>query len=179
LKSFQDLVVIKQPQDLLWVTVRDHLPELASQLDDIESVEVLEREETGGGRVRLVNRWRSTQTIPSMLRDRLGASEVSWVDRNEWDGASRVCTWTIEPSLLRDSIHCAGTTTYQRAMGGRGTRVTFAGEFEFAPGALRSIAGPLERPLAAFIESIVKTLIPRNLRRVMEAAAKRIADEQR
>ena len=175
MKSFQDLVVIRQPPERLWVEVRDCLPELASQLDDIHSVEVLEREDLGGGRLRLVNRWRSTQTIPRLLQERLGATEVSWIDRNEWDETSLVCRWSIEPSVLTDSIRCAGATSYQPAMGGRGTRVTFAGEFEFAPGALGGIAGPLERPLAAFIESIVKTLIPRNLRRVMEAGAQRIA----
>ena len=170
MKTFRDLVIVKQPLDRIWTTVRDHLPQLAQQLDDIESITCLERHPLGPARQGLVNRWCSTQKIPAMLQSRLGAVEVSWLDRNEWDDATHTCTWSIEPSVLRDHIRCAGRTLYEPAMGGRGTRITFSGEFELAPGALRSLAGPLEQPVAAFVESIVTVFIPKNLRKVMEAA---------
>jgi hypothetical protein len=60
-------------------------------------------------------------------------------------------------------------------MGGRGTRITFSGEFELAPGALKSLAGPLEAPVAAFVESIVTIIVPKNLHRIMDAAGRLIA----
>jgi hypothetical protein len=59
-------------------------------------------------------------------------------------------------------------------MGGRGTRVTFAGTFDLGPGALAGSAGALQKPAAAFIESIATTIIPRNVRKVIEAAARLI-----
>jgi len=175
MKSFRDLVVVKQPMEIVWVCVRDRLPQLAEQLDDLERIEVLEREQLGPGQVRLVNRWHSSQKIPRLLQQRLGAGAVSWLDRNEWDDNTRICRWAIEPSILAEHIRCAGTTSYQPAMGGRGTRIAFAGEFDMAPGALRDLAGPLEKPLSAFVESIVTIFIPKNLRKVMDAAGRLIA----
>ncbi len=175
MKSFRDLVVIKQPLERVWTTVRDRLPDLAAQLDDVERIVVLEREPIGPGRLRLVNEWHSGQKIPKLLQNRLGAAAVSWIDRNQWDDSTHVCTWAIEPSLFPEHIRCAGSTSYAPAMGGRGTRITFAGDFELAPGALKGLAGPLEQPATAFVESIVTVFIPRNLRKVMDAAERLIA----
>ncbi len=177
MKAFKDLVVIKQPLAPMWQTVRDRLPELAVELNDIEAIEILEREELTEGDIRLVNRWRSSQHIPAMLQGSLGSSEVSWLDRNVWDEARHCCEWQIEPSVLPDHIRCAGSTRFEPAMGGRGTRITFEGEFALAPGALKQLAGPLEQPVSKFIESIVTVFIPRNLRKVMQAAGHRVAAE--
>ena len=154
-----------------WVIVRDRLPELGAALDDIKSIVSIEREAAGPGQVRLVNEWRSSQHIPPGLRDRLGASELSWLDRNLWDDADHHCTWGIEPSVLTQHIRCEGSTRYEPAMGGRGTRVTFAGTFDLAPDALAAFAGSLRKPVSAFVESIATTVIPRNVRKVMEAAS--------
>ncbi|MEZ5666491.1 MAG: SRPBCC family protein [Alphaproteobacteria bacterium] len=177
MKEFRDTVVVKQPPDALWRTVRDRLPELAAMIDDIDSIEVVERDDADPACVRLVNRWRSGQRIPGFLHKPLGADAVSWIDRNSWDEAARICRWQIEPSVLPDKIRCDGSTAFEPAMGGRGTRVTFAGRFELAPGALRAVAGPLERQVAGFVESVVTVIVPRNLRRMMDAAAKLIAGD--
>lgn len=171
MKEFQSLVVVKHPVDRVWVTVRDRLPELGAMLDDVESIVVFERQAIGSGRVRLVNEWRSSQRIPPMLRDVLGASDLGWLDRNLWDEADHRCTWEIEPSVLTDHVHCAGSTRYEPAMGGRGTRVTFTGTFDLEPRALAVVAGSLQKPVTAFVESIATTIIPRNVRKVMEAAS--------
>ncbi|MGF1643723.1 MAG: hypothetical protein ACFCUJ_08750 [Thiotrichales bacterium] len=171
MKTFRDLVIIKQPLDRVWATMRDRLPDLATQLDDIDSIVCLSREQPDARCHRLVNQWRSAQKIPSLLQNRLGATEISWIDRNEWIDESHTCTWAIEPSIFPEHIRCAGRTTYEPALGGRGTRITFSGEFELAPGALSTLAGPLEQPVSAFAESIVTVFIPKNLRKVMEAAS--------
>ena len=144
-------------------------------LDDIESIDVLDRDESQPGVVRLVNQWNTTQRVPSLLQSRLGATAVSWIDRNEWTAAAHRCDWTIEPSVLTGDIRCAGSTTYEPAMGGRGARIIFSGEFELAPGALRELAGPLEGPVTAFVESIVTIIVPKNLHRIMDAAGRLIA----
>jgi len=175
MKTFRDVAVLQQPLERVWSTMRDRLPELAAALDDIEQIVVLEREAPAPGRTRLTNEWRAAQRIPKLLQARLGVEAVRWLDRNQWDDASHVCTWTIEPALLAKQIACSGSTTYTPAMGGRGTRVVFEGTFELAPGALRALAGPLEQPAAAFIESVVTVFVPRNLRKVLEAAERLIA----
>jgi hypothetical protein len=177
MKAFSSVVVVRQPLDRVWGTMRDRLPELGAALDDIESITVIEREDLGPGSVRLVNEWRSSQAIPAVLRDRIGASGLSWLDRNNWDDSSHCCTWVIEPAVFTEHIRCTGSTRYEPAMGGRGTRVTFAGTFDLAPGALATSAGSLQRPAAAFIESIATAVIPRNVRKVIEAAARLIEQD--
>ena len=67
-------------------------------------------------------------------------------------------------------IACSGETTFTEAMAGRGTRVAFAGELDLKPGLLGSLGG-MEPMVSGFLESIVTTIIPRNLRAVVEAAA--------
>jgi hypothetical protein len=172
MKTFKNIVVVKQPVERVWRMVRDRLPEFVSLVDDIESVTVIERDTSEKGKVRLLNRWKSRQTVPVFLRARLGAEAIGWLDRNEWIDATMSCHWDISPLILRDCITCGGRTLYEPAMAGRGTRVTIDGTFNLTPGALRGVAGPLEQPVTSFVESIATTLIPKNFRKVLEAAAK-------
>ena len=89
---------------------------------------------------------------------------LSDIDQSQADPGQNV--------VLRGGIGCSGETRYESAIGGRGTRVTFEGNFELKPGALSGLAGALTTPLTPFVESIVTTLIPKNLRKVIEAAAR-------
>ena len=177
MRTFKSLVVVKQPVDLMWATVRDRLTELVPLIADVAAIDVLEREDVGPDLVRLANRWTAVQRIPELMARSLPSSEITWVDRNEWDRGSLVCRWSVEPSILREHIECRGTTTYQAAMGGSGTRVTFEGNFDLARGALGGMSDVLERPVSAFVESIVTTIVPKNSRKVIEAAASLVAGE--
>ena len=56
-------------------------------------------------------------------------------------------------------------------MAGKERRVTFEGELDLKPGMLGSL-GSVETMLSGFLRSIVTTKIPRNLRGVVEAAAR-------
>lgn len=170
MKTFRSLVVLKRPQPELWTAMRDHLVDFAGQIADIEEIRQIERTTDTDGLVHIVNEWRVRQQVPAVLRSVLKTSELSWIDRNAWDAKDAVCTWAIEPRFLTESITCSGTTSFSPAMGGHGTRVTFAGEFELKSGVLGSLGG-LQSVLSGFIESIVTTIIPRNLRAVVEAAA--------
>jgi hypothetical protein len=176
MKTFRNVIVLKRPMDPVWQVMRDRLPELAPLVDDIHSIRVLERHPENG-KVRLLNEWRSAQSVPVLLRPSLGAAAIEWLDHNEWDDAARRCTWRIEPNVLRNYIRCEGSTSFESAMAGRGTRVTIEGAFDLAPGAVRSLAGPFEQAVTAFVESIVTTMIPRNFRKILEAAAELAARE--
>jgi hypothetical protein len=177
MKSFSSLVVVRQPPAVVFATVRDRLVELGPMVDDVASITELKRQEIHPGRVRLVNEWHSEQRIPEVLARELHAPDVGWIDRNEWDEATLVCAWTVEPFVLTEHITCRGTTTYEPAMAGRGARVTVEGTFDLAKGALGGLPTALERPVATFVESIVTTLIPKNSRKVVEAAAALVALE--
>lgn len=175
MKSFRSMAVVKLPTDVVWTTVRDRLGELGERVDDIDSITLVERTERDDGSVRLVNEWRTTRRVPEMLARAVGTSSIGWTDTAVWDPATMTCTWSIEPTVLTDHITCRGTTRYEPALGGRGTRVAFEGTFDLAPGALGGLAKPLERPMTSFVESIVSTLIPSNLRKIVEGAAELIS----
>jgi hypothetical protein len=170
LKSFRSLVVLKRPQQQLWAAMRDHLADFAGSIDDIESVRQIERSTDANGIVHIVNEWRIRQQIPAAIRTMMKIGEMGWIDRNSWHTDTGTCSWSIEPNFLREFISCSGETAFSTAMAGRGTRVTFAGELDLKPGLLGSLAG-IEPMVSGFIESIVTTIIPRNLRAVAEAAA--------
>jgi hypothetical protein len=150
--------------------MRDHLVEFAEHIADIESIRQIERTIDTDGRILIANEWSVRQVLPSALRTMLKVDKFSWIDRNRWDEATGICSWAIEPAVLADHIACSGQTHFSAAMGSRGTRVTFAGELDIKP-ALLAALGSLGPMLSGFIESIVTTMIPRNLRAVAEAAA--------
>ncbi len=170
MKSFRSLVVLKRRQQELWTVMRDHLVDFAGRIDDIESIRQIGRSTDSDGVVHIVNEWRIRQQLPAAIRTMLKIEEMGWTDRNSWNTETGTCSWSIEPSFLREFISCSGETAFSTAMAGRGTRVTFAGELDLKPGLLGSLAG-IEPMVSGFIESIVTTIIPRNLRAVVEAAA--------
>lgn len=172
MKTFRSLVVLKRPRPDLWIAMRDHLSEFAPQITDIDEIRQLERSTDADGVVHLVNEWRVRQQVPAALRSLLKSGELSWLDRNSWDASTFTCKWAIEPRFLTEYIECSGATAFSEAMAGQGTRVTFEGSFDLKPGVLGAL-GSLETVLSGFVESIVTTIIPRNLRAVVEAAAKR------
>ena len=170
MKGFRTVVVLKRPQQELWINMRDHLADFAERLADIESVRQIERTIDADGVICIVNEWSVQQTLPAGLSTMLKLDRFRWTDRNRWNEANRVCSWRIEPLAFGEHIACSGDTHFADAMGGRGTRITLAGELDIKPsllGALGSV-GPM---LSSFIESIATTIIPRNLRAVAEAAA--------
>jgi len=170
LKSFQSLVVLQCPQQQLWTTMRDHLSEFADRIDDIEGIRQIDRRSEPDGRVHVVNEWHIRQQLPPAVRSILKSDELRWIDRNTWDAATWICDWTIEPVHLSQYIACSGQTVFTATMAGRGTRVTFNGELDLKPGLLASLGG-YEPLLTGVVESVVTTIIPRNLRNVAEAAA--------
>jgi hypothetical protein len=170
MKSFRSVVVLKRPREELWTVMRDHLPEFAGSVADIEEVRQIERRLESAGLVHIANEWRARQQIPAAIRALLKVDEISWTDRNRWDAESGICFWSIEPHFLPGSIACSGETAFADAMGGRGSRVTFTGTLELRQGLLGGLGG-MESLVTGFVESVVGAVIPRNLRAVAEAAA--------
>jgi hypothetical protein len=170
---FKTIAIVTAPTDALYTFMRDRLPELATDLQDIRSIRVLERRKARDGTVRLVNEWRAATRLPSAFSAIVRAEDLGWLDRAAYQ-SSGVCRWQIEPFLFGEHIVCEGTTTYESAMAGRGSRVTFAGRFELDSAAVQRHVGLLHQPVARLVESVVTTLIPRNFRRMMDAAARRL-----
>ncbi len=172
MKDFKCVVMSKQPLERLWVVVRDQMSDLAAMLDDIERVTVLKRRKLRDGRIQLVNEWRAVPRLPISIKSIVGSDAFVWLDHAEWVDADRQCHWRIEPQFLPGRIRCHGTTSYEPAMGGRGTKVTFEGHLHIEAGATAGAGRLLERSVAPIVESIVTVMIPKNFCRIVEAAGR-------
>jgi hypothetical protein len=151
--------------------MRDHLIDFAGRISDIDQIRQVSRTQDSDGDVHIVNEWRVRQQVPAIIRPILKTNELTWIDRNTWDASTHTCSWTIEPGFLAEHVACSGKTFFAPAMGGQGARVTFEGELDLKPGVLSGSLGSVDKLLSGFLESIVTTIIPRNLRSVVEAAA--------
>jgi hypothetical protein len=171
LKTFRSLVVLKRPHAALWTIMRDHLVDTVPHIADIEEIRQLDRSVDSDGTVHIVNHWRVRHQVPPVIRAVLKTDELSWIDRNTWDASTFTCSWTIEPDFLTEYIACSGHTIFASAMAGQGARVTFEGDLDLKPGLLGGSLGGIEKLMSGLLESIVSTVIPRNLRGVVEAAA--------
>lgn len=171
MKAFSALVLMRIPPESLFIAMRDRLGEIAPALADIDSIIEVERTQTPDG-LHVVNRWHARQHVPALLRARLGTNDIAWIDRAIWFEKPLMARWSIEPSIGDGAIACTGTTRFEPAMAGRGSRALFEGELTIEPKFLASIVGPFEKPVRSLVESIATTLIPANFRAAAEAAAR-------
>ncbi|MGA8495603.1 MAG: hypothetical protein WB764_08985 [Xanthobacteraceae bacterium] len=170
MKTFRTIVILKRPHVQLWTTMRDHLPEVASRLPEIESVTETERIVGEDGKTHIVNEWLARYPIPAGLSSFIKRGELGWTDRNSWDDGAQVCAWAIFPYLFTEYIHCEGRTVFEPAMAGQGARITLEGKLELKAGFL-GIATAAEKLAVPFLEAVVTSAIPRSLRATLEAAA--------
>jgi hypothetical protein len=97
---------------------------------------------------------------------------LSWTDHAVWVPSEHVCRFRIETRFFPDRVRCTGTTRYEAAMGGRGTRVSFHGELTVSAKGLPGVPAFLEDTVAKGIETFVVALIPNNLRKVVEGVGR-------
>jgi hypothetical protein len=169
MKTFKTLVVAKHPPDLVWRTIRDRLPELVQFVDDIDKVTIGTRKSKPDGAMTLVNEWHARARIPSMLSSVITRDMLAWTDRAEWCERTHECHWRIEPHFRPEMMVCEGTTSYQPAMGGRGTRITFQGMLEVKRPELLPVPNSLRRVVATGVESFIASLIPKNFQKLINA----------
>jgi hypothetical protein len=169
LKPFRTLAVVRQDRATVWSLMRDRLDELVPHISDVDSVTVSSRTEDPDGTVRLVNLWRAKADVPVLLRSVVKPEMLAWIDRAEWKPADWVCHWRIEPQVFSDRVDCVGSTRYEEAMGGRGTRIVLQGELDVAPGKLPGVTSLIGGPTARGIESFVTGLVPRNFQKLAKA----------
>ncbi|MGH8094624.1 MAG: hypothetical protein ACREIF_14330 [Chthoniobacterales bacterium] len=161
--------ILKHPREKVWLVIRDRLPELAPYLEEIESIRVEKREKAGPDVVRLTNIWKAKPKLPAVVSGHVKPEMFSWTDHAEYDAKTSVCRWRLEPHFFSQRIHCVGTTRYQPALGGRGTRIDFEGEINLLANNLPGVPAILEGAVAVAMEAFLKTLVPKNFRKLTQA----------
>ena len=164
------VVILKHPVDRVWQAMRDELEQFGTAEDGIRELVIVRREAQAAGGVRVVSRWQAEVSVPALAAPYVSADMFRWEDDALWDDQRRECRWRITPGHLAEHIDCTGTTRYQPAMGGRGTRITMAGEFRWDLSGLLDLPAGLEGTVSRGIERFIGGQIQRNYRRITEAA---------
>jgi hypothetical protein len=162
-KQVKSTFVVSHPRQRVWLAFRDHLADIARFVNDIESVIAAEREDDPVGSVRLRNVWTAKPVLPPPFNRVIRPEMLTWQDHAVWTPSDFTCRWRVEHPYFSDQVQCSGITTYEEAVGGRGTRIRFEGVLELAP------HSTLLRTVSWGVESIAVTLILGNCRKLFEA----------
>lgn len=156
--------VLPYPRPTVFRALRDHLPELAAYLPNIEYIEVKERGEPAPGETKLLNLWKAAKTeVPTVARAFLDPAKLSWLDRAHWREADWSNAWDMEVSFMKDRVVCRGRTTYH-VRDERTTEVRIDGVLELNLSGL--LPGFLAKKAAPVVESFIIGLIKPNFEKV-------------
>lgn len=166
--KFQTLKVVRHKLAAVWPAMRDDLPLVTSNRQDIHSVAEQDRQVVLPVH-RIVNIWRAKTRLPAAITKLLDEDMFAWTDRAEWDDETGICKWSIELHHFRDAIHCDGTTVFESAIGGNGTKITFSGKLEWSKEKLGGIAGGITNAVLSNAEGIVRNAIQKNFLAIVGA----------
>ncbi|MDP3591402.1 hypothetical protein [Phenylobacterium sp.] len=171
MKDFRCLVGLKHPPQRVAAGVRDMMDQVAPALDQVEKIAAVTRVDRPDGGCALVNEWRVSPTLPATLNGLVTPDMLGWLDHAEWSSDLALCTWRIEPYFMAQAINCHGTTRFEPAMGGRGTRAVFEGKLDIDPAAMSTIPMAWRSPASLAVEMLIGTIIPQNFRKTVNAVA--------
>ena len=177
MRDFRCLVALRHPPQQVAVGVRDLMTRLAPSLEHVESIATITRVERPDGSTALVNAWRVNPKLPPALNGVVTEDMLGWLDHADWSSDLSACNWRIEPYFMGEAIDCRGTTRFEPAMGGRGTRATFEGRLDIDPSALSKLQPAWRAPASAAVELLIGTIIPKNFRKTAEAVATLLESE--
>lgn len=162
--------MVKYPQEDVWAAVRDRLPEMVPYLDDVKSITQEYRLQNPDS-VELINIWQADIDLPAKVKSIIDVDKLKWTDSAEWIESKQQCLWVIEPHFFKGRIDCTGSTRFEPAIGGRGTRITFAGELGIDVSNIPGIPAFMEPAATKTVESLITTVIPKNFRKITDALA--------
>ena len=146
------------PLEKVFEATRDHMPDLAEFMPNIDAITVESRKENDDGSVELVNRWTSANTeIPAAARSLIDTSNIYWLDHAHWKPGETRCTWRLEMGFMTDRIHCSGTTAYT-AVSESQTAMRIEGELNLDLKGLvpRLMLGAVTKGIERFVGKLVQ-----------------------
>lgn len=173
--DFKCTETIKYPIAKTWPTMRDHLPEIAAQQDDIEYVKVDKRSKKGQT-MHVISTWKSDPPLPSFLKGFIKPDMLIWTDDAVWDNDATTCTFNIITNYKVEDIRCVGTIKFEPAAGGKSTKIIYSGTLTIAKTAKSSIF--MTGFVIKGIEAVASTLIETNFAKVAKALAAAVAEQK-
>ena len=167
--DFNATTIVRYPIEVVWQAMRDKLPEIARNIDDIESITVDKRRKLPDGKLEVINIWKASPKLPSIILNQLKPEMMIWTDSAIWDENCRSCNWTIDPHYFSKKIVCQGSTTFEEALGGNGTRLTLRGNIYI--NASKGLSGTADGVIGKVIESVLTKILPSNFAKLAKAIA--------
>ena len=164
--EFHSVQTVKHPLPTVWATMRDQLPEIASQQADIDYVKVEKRSKKGTTSVHVLSTWKSNPPLPSMIKNFIKPEMLIWTDDALWDNASTICQFTITTHYKVEEIACTGSIIFEAA-GSKSTKITYSGAFTITKTKKSSIF--MTGLVIKGIETVARTIIENNFNRVVKA----------
>ena len=158
------------PRTLVFETMRDHMPDLAPYLPNVDGIEVRERKEPAAGVVELVNFWKAAKTeIPNVARPFVDQSKLNWIDRAKWTQADWNCAWKLEVGFMPERVKCSGQTQYVEDGPGK-TLVRMRGKLELDLKGL--LPGLIARSATPSVEAFIVKMVQPNFEKTIDALVK-------
>lgn len=173
--NFRSISIVKLPVDSTWEMMFSRLPQIASEVDEIESVTEIERIKMANSVTKVVNVWKAKPKLPEFISRHLKPEMFEWTDTATWYESEKRIDWTITSHFLK-GMENNGTTLFETAMGGKGCRITFAGVLNLSQGGGLPNFGFLNGAVLKTAETIMVQMIPsyfRKLTDVLPRAAKK------
>jgi hypothetical protein len=145
----------------------ERMQDIVPYLENIESIELQDRQDLPDGRLFIVRRWQgSASTVPSALRAFVSRDLLGWIDTATWVPSEYRVDWVHSMCSARAArlYECSGTNYFEPdPLNANRTRIRITGELIVHPDRVPGIPRFLAGRLAPQIESFVIGLITPNL----------------
>ncbi len=166
--EFKTVSIIKQPPAIVWATMRDQLPEIVELVDEVDSIVVQSRKKTSDGNLEVINIWTARPQLPDMIARFVKPEMLAWSDIATWDEKTMICNWKIDSHYFREKMDCTGSTKFEKAIGGRGCRLTFQGNI-YWDGSVPMSFGVMDGMVSKALESVIGKMVPGNFQKMASA----------
>ena len=166
---FETTAGVPHPVDEVYPCYRDDFSALATDVQNIEGVEVRARHAQQDG-VVTEQAWRGRGWIPRVARRLLAPPMLRWDAQVRWYDAERRCAWSITPHFFGECVDCSGEVAWHDGGDGRRTRMVMSGNLRITLDSIAAVPRLLRRPLARRTERFLLGMVPRNFAGVARRA---------
>jgi hypothetical protein len=161
--DFSFTSAIAYPVELVYVTMRDRLPEAAAFMPAVDEIVERERSTDAAGHTRLLNEWQGNPSLaPKVARPFVTRKLVRWRDDAVWDDAARRVDWVFATDRFQSLFDCSGNNTFYDAGDGT-TRLVVEGSLVVYPERVPGVPKLIGRRIAPAVTKTIIGLVTPNL----------------
>ncbi len=176
--KFESSQIIHFPIDEVYSLVRDGLLELVPFLPNVNKIEIESKEELGGGKVRVVNRWFGKGDIPKVAQKLVQPDKIAWLDTAIWDDEQKTCRWEISPMFFQENVSCKGVNFYKEEGEGK-TRLEITGELTVQSKGIPGVPRLLAKKVSDQVEKFIVKLLTPNLANLAQGVTQYLGDKNK